>query len=128
MKLLSTEDDRIVPDGMMKFESVVQRYPPVVLLFDRKNDDDDDDEEGDTTTNEEEEERSEEKEEEPQQYIRTIKPYPYTYRTYAKRRWLGRTILDVYSTEYASYPISYYVSETGRVLHSTLRYITQQLH
>ena len=126
MKLLSTEEDKIVTDGMLKFESVVQPYPPVVLLFDRKQDededDDDDDEEGDTTTNKEEEERSEEEEEEPQQYIRTIKPYPYTYRTYAKRRWLGRTILDIYSTDYASYPISYYVSGTGRVQYTTVQY------
>ena len=105
----------------MEFESVVQQYPPVVLLFDRKEDDEDDDEEGDTTTNEEEE-RSEQTEEEQQKYIRTIKPYPYTYRTYAKRRWLNRTILDVYSTEYASYPISYYVRETGRVQCTTVQY------
>ena len=133
MKLLSTEEDRIVTDGMLKFESVVQQYPPLVLVLDRKKDNEDDDEEGGgedcqqtqqthaptatpatSTTKEEEEDRSEEEEQE-QQYIRTIKPYPYTYRTYAKRRWLGRTILDIYSTEYASYPISYYVSGTGRV-------------
>mmetsp|Transcript_142 Transcript_142/g.169 ORF Transcript_142/g.169 Transcript_142/m.169 type:complete len:560 (-) Transcript_142:319-1998(-) len=51
-------------------------------------------------------------------FLRTIKPYVYTYTTYAKGRWEGRTILDVYSTEYGSYPKSYYETaiKQGRIL------------
>eukprot|EP00934_Nitzschia_sp_Nitz4_P006597 Nitzschia sp. Nitz4//scaffold189_size62959//41492//43147//NITZ4_006313-RA/size62959-processed-gene-0.24-mRNA-1//1//CDS//3329539911//6587//frame0 len=51
-------------------------------------------------------------------WIRTVEPYPYTFTTYAKARWIGRTILDVYATEFGSYPKSYYESAIlqGRIL------------
>ena len=51
-------------------------------------------------------------------WLRIIKPYPYTYSTFAKARWEGRTILDVYSTEFGSYPKSYYETaiSQGRIL------------
>lgn len=51
-------------------------------------------------------------------WLRLIKPYPYTYSTFAKGRWEGRTILDVYSTEFGSYPKSYYETaiRQGRIL------------
>ncbi|KAL3929837.1 MAG: hypothetical protein SGBAC_012037, partial [Bacillariaceae sp.] len=52
------------------------------------------------------------------QWLRTVEPYPYTFSTFAKARWLGRTVLDVYATEFGSYPKSYYESaiEQGRIL------------
>jgi hypothetical protein len=37
-------------------------------------------------------------------WLRTVEPYPYTFSTFAKARWLGRTVLDVYHTEFGSYP------------------------
>jgi len=43
---------------------------------------------------------------------RIVHPYVYTYRTYAKRRWTldSKSILDVYSAEFGSYPkVSSYV-------------------
>lgn len=43
-------------------------------------------------------------------FLRTVEPYPYTFSTFAKARWLGRSVLDVYSTEFGSYPELYYVS------------------
>jgi 23S rRNA-/tRNA-specific pseudouridylate synthase len=43
-----------------------------------------------------------------QLWLRRIEPYPYTFTSAAKARWLGRTILDVYCSEFASYPESYY--------------------
>lgn len=51
-------------------------------------------------------------------WIRTVEPYPYTFSTFVKARWVGRTILDVYSTEFGSYPSSYYESAItqGRIL------------
>ncbi len=51
-------------------------------------------------------------------WLRIIKPYPYTYSTYAKGRWEGKTIIDVYSTEFGSYPRSYYETaiSQGRIL------------
>lgn len=51
-------------------------------------------------------------------WIRIVKPYPYTFATFAKARWNGRTVLDVYSSEFGSFPKSYYVSaiQQGRIL------------
>ncbi len=51
-------------------------------------------------------------------WIRVVEPYPYTFSTFAKARWVGRTVLDVYSTEYGSYPKSYYESAIvqGRIM------------
>lgn len=43
-----------------------------------------------------------------QAWIRMVEPYPYTFTSFAKARWVGRTALDVYSTEFGSYPKSYY--------------------
>lgn len=37
-------------------------------------------------------------------WIRIVRPYPYTFATHAKERWLGRTVLDVYHSEFGSYP------------------------
>ena len=62
-------------------------------------------------------------------FLRTIKPYAYTYTTYAKGRWEGRTILDVYSTEYGAYPNSYYVTaiSQGRILVSDAKVSTSYI-
>jgi Pseudouridylate synthases, 23S RNA-specific len=50
--------------------------------------------------------------------LRVIRPYPFTFATYAKERWLGRTVLDVYNTEFGSYPKCYYETaiKEGRIL------------
>lgn len=37
-------------------------------------------------------------------FIRVIHPYPYTFSSFAKQRWVGRTVLDVYVSEFGSYP------------------------
>ena len=37
-------------------------------------------------------------------WLRTVEPYLYTFSTHAKSRWLGRSVLDVYHTEFGSYP------------------------
>ncbi len=37
-------------------------------------------------------------------WIRVVKPYSFTFATFAKARWVGRTVLDVYSSEFGSYP------------------------
>mmetsp|Transcript_40192 Transcript_40192/g.78535 ORF Transcript_40192/g.78535 Transcript_40192/m.78535 type:complete len:276 (+) Transcript_40192:49-876(+) len=36
--------------------------------------------------------------------IRIVRPYPHSFRTFAKGRWVGRTVLDVYTAEFGSYP------------------------
>eukprot|EP00978_Attheya_sp_CCMP212_P029478 scaffold104846_cov58-Attheya_sp.AAC.1 len=55
--------------------------------------------------------------------IRIVKPYPYTFATFAKERWIGRTVLDVYHDEFGSYPKSYYEAaiNEGRILVSGKR-------
>ena len=32
-------------------------------------------------------------------WLREVQPYPYTFSTFAKARWIGRTVLDVYHRE-----------------------------
>lgn len=51
-------------------------------------------------------------------WLRVIKPYAYNFSTYAKGRWEGRALIDVYSTEFGSYPRSYYETaiSQGRIL------------
>mmetsp|Transcript_4687 Transcript_4687/g.10463 ORF Transcript_4687/g.10463 Transcript_4687/m.10463 type:complete len:620 (-) Transcript_4687:59-1918(-) len=55
--------------------------------------------------------------------IRIIQPYPFRFATFAKARWVGRTLVDVYSQEFGSYPQSYYISaiKAGRILVSGRR-------
>jgi len=50
--------------------------------------------------------------------LRVVQPYPYTFRSFAKARWVGRSVLDVYCTEFGSYPPSYYQTaiQQGRIL------------
>jgi len=50
--------------------------------------------------------------------IRVVRPYPFTFATFAKQRWLGRTVLDIYDTEFGSYPKCYYEAaiKEGRIL------------
>ena len=40
--------------------------------------------------------------------VRIVRPYPYTFSTFAKKRWEGKSILNVYEKEFGSYPRSYY--------------------
>jgi len=51
-------------------------------------------------------------------YIRVIRPYPYTFSSHAKSRWIGRTLLDVYSAEFGSFNAVYYNAaiQQGRIL------------
>ena len=57
------------------------------------------------------------------QYCRVIHPYLYTFASFCKKRWIGRTVLDVYSTEFGSYPESYYIAaiQQDRILVSDQR-------
>ena len=50
-------------------------------------------------------------------FLRIIYPYQHTFTTFCKARWIGHTILDVYSTEFGSYPESYYTIaiQQGRI-------------
>ncbi|CAG8535505.1 3705_t:CDS:2 [Paraglomus occultum] len=41
--------------------------------------------------------------------LRKVKPYYYEYRTFTKKRWIGRTILDVFTTEFRDRSPQYYV-------------------
>jgi tRNA pseudouridine synthase 9 len=40
--------------------------------------------------------------------LRRVSPYPYTYKTYAKGRWLSRTLFDLFCTEFRDRSIDYY--------------------
>mmetsp|Transcript_8573 Transcript_8573/g.17443 ORF Transcript_8573/g.17443 Transcript_8573/m.17443 type:complete len:578 (-) Transcript_8573:57-1790(-) len=55
--------------------------------------------------------------------IRVVRPYPFTFSTFAKARWKDQCIIDVYHKEFGSYPRSYYESaiNEGRILVSGSR-------
>ena len=53
-----------------------------------------------------------------QHRIRLVEPYPYTYGTFAKRRWIGRSIFSIYCTEFGSYPDLYY---HNAIINGTIR-------
>lgn len=42
--------------------------------------------------------------------MRKVKPYYFEYKSFAKGRWLGRPILEVFSSEFRDRSIDYYVS------------------
>eukprot|EP00522_Entomoneis_paludosa_P001401 CAMPEP_0172476526 /NCGR_PEP_ID=MMETSP1065-20121228/70422_1 /TAXON_ID=265537 /ORGANISM="Amphiprora paludosa, Strain CCMP125" /LENGTH=563 /DNA_ID=CAMNT_0013234749 /DNA_START=134 /DNA_END=1825 /DNA_ORIENTATION=+ len=50
--------------------------------------------------------------------VRLVEPYVYTFLSHAKARWVGRSILDVYASEFGGYPRSYYETaiQHGRIL------------
>ena len=43
-------------------------------------------------------------------HLRYLKPYTHSYSTYAKGRWLGKKLLDVFATEFKSKPREYYIN------------------
>uniref|UniRef100_A0A0G4G1J7 Pseudouridine synthase RsuA/RluA-like domain-containing protein n=1 Tax=Chromera velia CCMP2878 TaxID=1169474 RepID=A0A0G4G1J7_9ALVE len=50
--------------------------------------------------------------------IRIVEPYEWTFQTYVKGRWLGKTVLDVFTTEFCAYSEAYYreAMKAGRIL------------
>ena len=41
--------------------------------------------------------------------IRKVEPYPFTYTTFCKARWIGKSLLDIYHSEFGAYPrVSWY--------------------
>lgn len=43
-------------------------------------------------------------------YVRYVKPYFQDFRTFAKGRWLGRELQEVFSTEFGAHPPSYWTN------------------
>ncbi len=50
--------------------------------------------------------------------LRRVIPYFYQYQTFAKRRWLNRSLLEVFCSEFRDHTARYYqrAIETGRIL------------
>lgn len=50
--------------------------------------------------------------------LRKVKPYHWTYHTYCKERWRGRTLLDIFECEFRAHSRSYYEQaiEEGRII------------
>jgi hypothetical protein len=42
--------------------------------------------------------------------MRKVKPYYFEYKSFAKGRWLGRSLLEVFSSEFRDRSEDYYVS------------------
>lgn len=58
----------------------------------------------------------------PRQYyfeddLRRVKPYYYTYNTWCKERWRGRTLIEIFESEFRDRPLEYYRAsmEAGKI-------------
>ena len=49
--------------------------------------------------------------------LRRVRPYHWTYNTYCKERWRGRTLLEIFESEFRDRPVEYYrkCMETGDI-------------
>ncbi|KAK0386640.1 hypothetical protein NLU13_6475 [Sarocladium strictum] len=49
--------------------------------------------------------------------LRRVAPYFYTYKTYCKERWRGRTLIEIFEAEFRDRPLEYYrhAMETGQI-------------
>lgn len=49
--------------------------------------------------------------------LRKVYPYYYDFKTYCKGRWIGKTLLEVFSSEFRSEPLEYYqkAAKAGRI-------------
>jgi tRNA pseudouridine synthase 9 len=47
---------------------------------------------------------------------RHVRPYVFNFQTHAKARWYGRSILDVFTSEFASHPKAYYATAIEQVV------------
>ncbi|KAI0853090.1 pseudouridine synthase [Daldinia vernicosa] len=49
--------------------------------------------------------------------LRRVAPYHFTYKTWCKQRWRGRTLIDVFESEFRDRPLAYYKNamETGQI-------------
>ena len=71
-----------------------------------------------------------------------MKPYTYEFKTFAKRRWIGKRLIDVFKSEFRAYSADYYadaihegritvrdkkvgldymIKDNDKILHKTLR-------
>ncbi len=50
--------------------------------------------------------------------LRRVAPYHFTYNTWCKERWRGRTLIDVFGSEFRDRPLEYYraAMESGKVV------------
>lgn len=46
--------------------------------------------------------------------LRRVKPYHFTYNTYCKERWRGRSLIDIFESEFRDRPVEYYHSSMIR--------------
>lgn len=49
--------------------------------------------------------------------LRKVRPYYFDFETYCKGRWVGRSLLDVFSSEFRAQPLDYYraAASAGRL-------------
>ncbi|XP_041928898.1 RNA pseudouridylate synthase domain-containing protein 2 [Alosa sapidissima] len=49
--------------------------------------------------------------------LRKVRPYYYDFKTYCKGRWIGKTLLEVFSSEFRAEPLEYYqkAAKAGRI-------------
>lgn len=43
--------------------------------------------------------------------LRRVKPYYFTFKTWVKGRWIGKTLIEVFTTEFRDRDADYYVRD-----------------
>ena len=88
-------DANISPSSLLRVE-VVPLSKSFEMILDVTHTDNQDEETAVNATNKRTHDR---------RRVRIIHPYPYTFATFAKARWLGRTVADVYHQEFGEWRI-----------------------
>lgn len=47
--------------------------------------------------------------------LRRVKPYYFTFKTWVKGRWVGKTLIEIFTTEFRDRDADYYVSTVSIV-------------
>jgi hypothetical protein len=56
--------------------------------------------------------------------LRKVNPYNFTYNTFCKERWRGRSLLDIFADEFRERPLEYYVGNPLRDRRSSAVWVT----
>jgi hypothetical protein len=80
--------------------------------------------------------------------LRYVKPYSHEFKAFAKRRWIGQTLIDVFTSEFKAFspdyyreailggnitvrdqkvPLDYKIRDGDKILHKTVRQETPVL-
>ena len=48
---------------------------------------------------------------------RHIQPYVYQFKTHAKQRWFGKTLMEIFTKEFGAFSTEYYVRQSYALIY-----------